>query len=403
MSDESSNFKIRCDRNQNKVYILSDVEIGVRITLYEWNSLTNETQLIYSTITEFSNNEFWYMPNRKLDTIKGLKIEIKYNDKILKEEYFNFKTIYKNDIKKPVLVLHSEVGIGDNLAATPTIKKISQIYNQKIILLTYLPFVFTNNPYIEKIIPIEKNLDQILKSFNTNEYNIYHLFNLMSTNWRLIDHKQICAYNAGLQLKNDELDMEFFPDPYKNIEKLPDNFICINPSQTEPERTWGSENWQKLINLIQQHIPVVAIGKETYLDPNLVKKFSQIEIKNGLNLINHPCQNSISQAYHIINKSKTFVTMQNGLYILALCNTENHITELATSWNSYFYRMRKNYNLEYIRGSCQVECLANPKISVDYTGDTQILKSGICYLNKKTYECHPTPEQVYESIIKYIR
>jgi len=400
------NFNIRYDINQNKVYIKSNYIIEVEVFFYEWNSIKNDMVLLYNTVSLFNNNELWYSTNKTLNEIKGLKIEIKHKNNIIKEEYFNFKTIFGNKIKKQVLVSHSTVGIGDNLAATPIIKKLSEVYDQKIILLTYIPSAFINNPYIEEIIPINNNLISLLTNYTSDIYDIHNIFDLINANWRMIDHKQLCAYNIGLQLKPQELDMQFYPDPYQSIEKLPDRFICINPSETEPERTWGYKNWQKFIDLIQEHIPVVAIGKETYLDPNLTKKFSNIEIKNGLNLLNHTSQNTLSQAYHIIDKSETFVTMNNGLYILSLCNTNNHITELATSWDTYFYRVRKgieNYNLDYIVGNCQAKCLANPKLNIDMVGSINILKSGTCYLNKPSYECHPTPEQVYESVLKTIK
>lgn len=403
----NNNFKIRYNINENKTYISCNTSIKIDINLYEWNSYNNNLNLLYNTTSYFSSNEMWYSTNKNLKDIKGLKVEISYNGIVIKEEYFNFKSISNIKIKKQVLVSHSNVGIGDNLAATPVIKKLSEIYNQKIIFLTHIPSAFINNPYIERLIPINNNLDELLKEFNTDEYNINNIFSIYNNiNWRMIDHKQLCAYNIGLQLKQKELDMQFYPDEFVPIENLPERYICINPSETEPERTWGHKNWQKFIDLIQEHIPVVAIGKETYLDPNLTKKFSNIEIRNGLNLLNHPSQNTLSQAYHIISKSQTFVTMNNGLYILSLCNLDNHITELATSWSTYFYRMRKgieNYNLDYVRGNCCVECLANPKLNIDIISDIRILKSGYCYLNKPTFECHPTPEQVYKSVLKKIK
>jgi hypothetical protein len=394
----NQNFDIICDRYKNRVFISCDAVLEVEILMYEWSK--NFIRPLYNTTTSFNNNRFWYSASTELSKINGIKIEIKYNNRIIKEKIIRF------DIKKQVLVLHSDIGIGDNLAATPTIKKISENYDQKVILLTYLPEIFINNPYIEDIVKINRNdIYDVINLYNNNDHNITNFFIMNGQNWRLIDHKQLCAYNAGFQLKQNELDMEFYPDPYEHIENLPEKFICINPSETEPERTWGYKNWQKFIDLIQEHIPVVAIGKETYLDPSKTKKFSNIEIKNGLNLLNHPAQNTLSQAYHIISKSETFITMNNGLYILSLCNLDNHITELQTSWNTTFYRTRKgieNYNLDYIKGNCQAECLANPKISIEITGSTEILKSGICYLNKSTYECHPTPEQVYESVLNHI-
>lgn len=396
-------FIIKCNINENKTYIKCNNNLNVDVYLYEWDSLNNTTLLLYNTTSNFDNNEFWYSTGKQLCDINGFKVEIKQNDILIYEEYFNFKSIYGKKIKKQVLLVNTEVGIGDTIATTPIIKKISEIYNQKVIVLTYLPFVFINNPYIDKIIQVNKdNLNNILDNYKTDEYNINSIFNIYG-NFRSFDHKQMCAYNVGIQLKPDELDMQFYPDDYEIIENLPEKFICINPSETEPERTWGYDNWQKFINLIQEHIPVVAIGKETYLDSDLVKKFSNIEIKNGLNLLNHPSQNTLSQAYHIISKCETFVTMNNGLYILALCNLDCHITELSTSWNTLYYRIRKNienYNLDYVRGECKLECLSNLNVCVAYHGTTEILFSNNCYLNKATHMCHPSPELVYQSVLK---
>jgi hypothetical protein len=397
------NFNVNYDIKENKIFIETKLNIVVDVYIYEWNSFLNTTDLLYVTTSNFNNNEFWYSTYKQLSDLKGVLIIIKKDDDVIKEQYFNFKTIHNENIKKQVLVLHSQVGIGDNLAATPLIKKVHDIFNQKVIVLTYLPFVFINNPYIEQVIKIDNNnINDVINSYDKNSYDIHNIFDIMNLNWRMVDHKQLCAYNFGLQLKPTELGMQFYPDDFIDIENLPDNFICINPSETEPERTWGNKNWQTFIDLIQEHIPVVAIGKNTYLDPNLSKTFSNINIKNGLNLLNHESQNTLSQAYHIICKSKTFVTMNNGLYILSLCNLHNHITELATSWDTSFYRMRNGFNINYLKGKCEAMCLSNPKISIEYTGGINILKSGVCYLNKPSYECHPTPHQVYESVLEKI-
>ena len=173
------------------------------------------------------------------------------------------------------------------------------------------------------------------------------------------------------------------------------------------------ENWQKFISLIENHIPVVAIGKDSFWDASVDKSFYKINITNGLNLINDPCQNSLSQAHHIISKSKTLVTMNNGLYCLAL-STYNHITELAAPLDSYFLRIRKgilNYNLDFVSGSCNEICNANLKYSVLVTGKNKILKQGDCFLgispiNDKgvtDYQCHPSVEKVYDSVLKHLK
>ena len=95
----------------------------------------------------------------------------------------------------------------------------------------------------------------------------------------------------NLKLHTEDLRMDFFPDDYVGIKDLPDRFICINPSKTSNDRTWSLDNWQMFINLIQDHIPVVAIGKKFY--DNILKIPFDIKILNGLNLINKDCQNTL--------------------------------------------------------------------------------------------------------------
>ena len=121
------NFNIRYNLDENRTYISCDSKLETQINLYEWNSYNDNKTLLYSTLSFFNNNELWYSTTN-LNGLKGLKVEIIYDDKI-KEQYFNFKSIHNQKIKKQILVLHSQVGIGDNLSATPTIRKMSEIYN----------------------------------------------------------------------------------------------------------------------------------------------------------------------------------------------------------------------------------------------------------------------------------
>lgn len=398
-------FTISYNKKENRIYINYNGKIDVKVSIFEWITTTNKTSLIYNTNSNFNNNTIWYSTNINLNTLTGIKIEIKKLDNIIKEEYIRFRTRHGKPVEKQALLIQNAVGVGDNLTVTPVIKKMYQIYNQKITIFTYIPDAFINNPYIEKVIKITKGTGSFQNDIPKNYINEYKIHNILeiTTNWRAVDHRQVSAWNLGFELSKDEMKMEFYPDTYIDIPNLPEKFICINPSITNSERTWGLEKWQKLVNLLENHIPVVAIGKITHYDEIVQKTFSNLTITNGLNLLNHTSQETLSQAYHIINKSETFVTMNNGLYILALC-TDSHITELATPWNTENnFRIRngiKNNNLTYIEGSCKLKCLSNLKVAVNENGNTQILKSGICYLNKSTYECHPTPENVYNKILK---
>ena len=411
-------FNISYNKNDNKIYINCNSIIEVQVLLYEWNTTTDESNFIMEFETsKFENNTFWYKIDTNLYEFNGIKIEVKQKEKIIKTEFIRFRTRYGELIKKQALKVLSN-GIGDALTSTSIIRKISQLYNQKVTIFTYIPEIFINNPYIENVIEITKNT-----LIDTDEFEVYNVSNWDNINYAMCDLRQINAWLCGIFLTNDELHMDFFPNKYVNIPNLPEKYICINPSITYTDRTWNLENWQKFINLIQKHIPVIAIGKLLTLDNKCLKTFHPIQISNGLNLSN---ETSLSQAYHIIKNSVTFVTMSTGLHLLALCS-DVHITELASPWETKHFRIRngiQDYNLDYIRGSCNINCTSNLKCTINehsnHISPLHVHHNTIfsekskekyhnrwwvkneCYLNKSTYECHPAPEQVYESILNKI-
>ncbi len=400
-------FFISYNIDENKVYIKSKCKCDSVVTIFKWDTTTDELSEIYTTNSTFDNDTFWYSTDKNLHELNGIKVEIKEKNNTIKEEFFRFRTRYGDPVNKIALLVQNHVGIGDNLTVTPAIKKMYNIHNQKITLFTYLPEIFINNPYVEKTIKITRGDGESIEDIPNHYFNEYKILPVLQiiAHWRAVDHRQVSAWNLGFELTKDEMKMEFYPDTYQNIPKLPKEFICINPSVTNLDRTWGTEKWQQLVNLLEKHIPIVAIGKTTHYDKVVQKTFSNLKITNGLNLLNHKSQESLSQAYHIINKSKSFVTMNNGLYILSLC-TDVHITELSTSWNTEDnFRIRdgiKNKNITFCDGDCKLHCISDLKTAINETGKVNILKSGVCYLNKPTFECHPTPDSVYEKMLKII-
>ena len=416
-------FNITYNKEENRIYINCNSKAEIEVILYQWNTTTHVLDVIYKyDIIKFDNNTIWYGVNRNLYDFNGIKIEIKENNQIIKEEFIRFRTRYGDIIKKQAIQIWEEVGVGDAISSTPVIRKMSKSYNQKVTVIAHMPEVFINNPYVEKTIKMNS---EEYKNINQNEYDIHTIWNIRDINYTAVDNRQTCARNLGFDLFDDELTMEFYPDPYIEIPNLPEKYICINPGKTYTDRTWDIKNWQQLINMLEKHIPIVAIGRLTKFDKKCPKGYHTIQINNGLNLLDAECQNSLSQAYHIINKSKSFVSMNSGLYILSLC-TNAHITELSTPWNTTFYRTRKgveNYNLDYIKGECNIHCTSNLNASVDEMGnhinsvfvhhnydiplndyykDRWWYNNDKCYLNKLTYDCHPSPEKVYESILKII-
>jgi len=84
------NFDISYDKNINKTYIYCNSDIEVTIIFYSWTSLINNETVIYTEVSHFNNNKFWYS-FRNLNALSGLKVEIHYKNRIIKEQYFDFK------------------------------------------------------------------------------------------------------------------------------------------------------------------------------------------------------------------------------------------------------------------------------------------------------------------------
>jgi len=94
--------------------------------------------------------------------------------------------------------------------------------------------------------------------------------------------------------------------------------------------------------------------------------------------------------------------MDSGLLHLA-GTTDTNIIHLGSSLISEFripYRKgTQDYKYGYIRGGCDLECGSNMKYGVKEWGNIQGVPPLIkCLENKKTFECHPSVEQVINHI-----
>ena len=72
-------------------------------------------------------------------------------------------------MKTPVF-LTTTPSMGDLLCATPTIKKLAEIYQRKIVVVSNTPSLLKNNPYIEQNIDIGTvNIDTLKKDYEVHE------------------------------------------------------------------------------------------------------------------------------------------------------------------------------------------------------------------------------------------
>lgn len=398
-------ISININLEENKIYVNSNYDIGMcRVTIYDWNPYTKEETVMYFADSDIQKDiNYWYLTIPILKNSYGIIIRVNKNDKTIKEENFRLKSIYGYTIKSQAIVFWGGSGIGDNLFITPIIKKLYNIYNRKITLYTYFPEVFINNPYLENVIKIE-DIDNL--NINTEEYEVHHIGHSEMKPFNVF-HKynpdviNLLSQDISLKLNDDEKYIDFFPDNCE-IPELPKIYIVINPNKTDGPRTWGTENYNKLIKMLEnEKIFVVALGKDVSYTQFGVNKnaLTDINITYGLNLIN---STTLSQAWNIINNSAGFVSHTSGLFNLAM-STNARIFELGSNcaFSTWITKNKKNVEIE---GKCKLHCYHNDWCCVsEHTTINNLMPTYLCHLDLPTYECHPTPGQVFNAIITKLK
>lgn len=310
---------------------------------------------------------------------------------------------------KPIcLNLQSCNGLGDLICSTPTIKKLAESYQQKITVLSPFPELFKKNPYVESSY---KHTSVDMGYFEANYLMHNSFYNVGKKNERGIEYKhnridirQFHAVHLGFMLAKNEMECYYKPTEDFNIE-IPEEYVLIHPVSTWATRTWASINWMNLTQMLNERgLNVISIGKDSSEKGffNVDKPVFNFEIEKGINLMN---KTSISDCWHLINRAKCFVTMDSGLLHLA-GTTDTQIIHLGSHITPEFripYRNgSQSYKYDYVRGGCDLECGSNMKYGVKEWGNIQGVPPLIkCLENKKTFECHPTVEQVINKISQY--
>lgn len=313
---------------------------------------------------------------------------------------------------KPICLNLGECnGLGDLICATPTIKKISDAYETKITVLSPMPELFKNNPFVDKSYKIS-SVD--IDYFNQNYLMHNSFYNVGKKNsfgieykHNRIDIRQFHAIHLGFMLKDDELDCFYEPTESLKLTEIPNEpYVVIHPVSTWPSRTWNATNWIKLTDELNKiGIPVISIGKDSSETGffNVEKPVFNFEIPLGKNFMN---KTTISDCWWIIKYSSCFITMDSGLLHLA-GTTDVNIIHLGSSINPSFRTPYRNgyqgYKYKYIRGACGLECASNMKYGVKEWGNIQGIPPLIgCLENKETFDCHPSVDQIFQEVLKTI-
>jgi ADP-heptose:LPS heptosyltransferase len=314
-------------------------------------------------------------------------------------------------MKKILFNLSECYAMGDTLCSTSTLRKLYESYGRKITVVTHFPEIFDSNPCVEKVYHTNTvNIDYL-----RSQFIVHTTFDILGNKTERgveykharIDIRQYHAVSLGFMLTEDEMECDFYPKDYEEIEGLPEKYVLIHPVQTWPNRTWPAPNWMSLTKKLNDRgISVVSVGKDSSEKGffNISKPTFNFEIENGLNLMN---KTSLSQVWHLIDRSTCFVTMDSGLLHFS-GTTDSEIIMLGSAINPEFrkpYRKgSKDYKLSYVFGGCDLHCCSNMKYGVKEWGDIQGVPPLIgCLENKKTFECHPSVDKVLNSVIEKIK
>jgi ADP-heptose:LPS heptosyltransferase len=303
------------------------------------------------------------------------------------------RTKHGKEIKPVAINIVNEMGVGDAMHISPTIRKLYESYGEKVTIFGYEKYkeFFQNNPYIEKYYVDGK--------YNNRIKEDYEIFNVFDTNWNsyyYYDLRQLAARGIDFSLKESEMDIDYIPNEFQHIE-LPENYVCLNPYISGIDRTWKKEQWQDLIDKLNNDgVSVVTIGKGKP-DENYYK----LNIKKGLDLAGKDCQDNLSQTWHIINKSDYFVSFDCGIYILA-STTDTHIVLIGWYGDPYYHAPIRNgiryHNFSHVRGGCDVYCLTDPKFDIEEHGTIRTRHEVWKCLLNRNFVCKPTSDMVYKKI-----
>ena len=394
-------FKIDIYTNMLNIYLINKEYENKPLQFI----VRNGSEIIYKENFLLAIEFFFFTNKLVFSNLNFVTFEIHYNDIKIYDEEFRFRDKY-NPLKMPAVRVYNVMGLGDLMTMTPAVKKLHEIYKQKVTIILSSHRAAHNNLVNEYFIEFIKNNPHVNKVFNwdtftdpENKYEIYHIFDSDWNAYYYCDLKQLCASKCGFTLKEDELNMIYVPDEYIPID-LPKEYVCISPAIRGPERSWDKDQWQKLVNILNKNnIPVVSIGRDSGED---IKHYYNLDIELGMDLCGKDCQNSLSQTWYIINNSNVFVTFDTGLYIFA-GTTDTHI--LLCGWpadpftHQSYRKGSKYYKFSHIRGNCNEFCLNDPKWDLMEHGNLKLRHPGpTCELGIN-YACKPSVDQVFSEIM----
>lgn len=311
-------------------------------------------------------------------------------------------------------LIHSK-SFGDTLAATPTLRYMSQSHNQKINIVTHKKQIFNNNPYVNNCLSFDEyndlDVSDIVK-YESFTYAGRQDNNGIEKKFSHIDTRQLHAMDLGFQLMPHQMEYDYNPNHVELSYDLPEKYVVCHITQNWANRTWDTKNWQRLIDWLSENkIFTILIGQDhseklhdsISIDP-LIKACPKLNNLYGLDLTNII---ELEEMYQVIKGSSVIVTMDTGPLHIAGC-TDTHILQLGSATHPLLripYRNNtQNYKYDFVGGSCNIFCNSDLKYNVQEWGHINAVGPLTeCSENKTSFECHPHVDKVIDKLKEIIQ
>ena len=316
---------------------------------------------------------------------------------------------------KPIYYLIHSISFGDTLAATPTLRYLSQSHNQKINVVTHKKHIFKNNQYVSQCLSFDE-----FHNLENNEIVKYESFtfagrqdnNGIEKKFSHIDTRQLHAMDLGFQLMPNQMEYEYTPDYVELEYDIPEKYVVCHITQNWSNRTWDTQNWQRLINWLSDNkIFTILIGQDhkekvhdsISIEP-IVKECPKLKNLYGLDLCN---KIELEEMYQVIKNGMVLITMDTGPLHIAGC-TNTHILQLGSATHPLLripYRNNtQNYKYDFVGGTCNIFCNSDLKYNIQEWGHINAVGPLTdCSENKPTFECHPTVDKVINKLGEIIQ
>lgn len=315
---------------------------------------------------------------------------------------------------KPIYYLIHSISFGDTLAATPTLRYISQSHNQKVNVVSHQNHIFDNNPYVNKCLSFDEFYDSDITDII--KYESFTFAGRQDNNgiekkFSHIDTRQLHAMDLGFQLMSHQMEYDYTPNHIELGYEIPEKYVVCHITQNWPNRTWDVQNWQRLVDWLSKNkIFTILIGKDhsekvhdsISIEP-IVKACPKLDNLYGLDLCN---KLGLEKMYQVIKNGMVLITMDTGpLHIAGATNT--HILQIGSAQHPLLripYRNNtQNYKYDFVGGACNIFCNTDLKYNVKEWGHINaVAPLTECSENKPSFECHPPVDNVIKKLSKII-